>query len=477
MSFENQARSMLGSANDAAKLVRNVHLTFMLITAYIAIVIGSTTDVQLLKVSPVMLPLLNVQLPIIEFYILTPWLLLFLHFNLLLQCYLLASKLHLLNTVLSQCDEDVATNIRQQLFGFALSQNIVGHARSSIIRFFLNSLIVFSIVIVPLILLSWAQIRFIPYHNEVITWSHRIVILFDCLLLWIIWPMIVLPENKLKHWIVQNLLWVKKLTGQSSPTVTAKDKITLRGSGQESLMLCSILLLFVSWFVAVQPESNDKGEKVPQFFLTEMLFDLPGKPFRQDLFLKDKLLIKGEPSAKIEVALKGGSEIEKSAALKEVVGLSLQGRDLRFATFEKCVMPKAELSRANLQGAIIQDTFLQESLLLDANLNGANLIRSQLQNSILNHAKLKGAQLIQTNLQSVDLEGANLKGAVLVNAKLMSARLGGSKLQGAVLNSTKMMNADLRGANFEGASWWGANLTGAQMDKDKVEMIKIKVLN
>ena len=69
MSYEDQARALLNSANDSAKLVRSVHLTFMLVTAYIAIVIGSTTDVQLLKVSPVTLPLLNVKLPILEFYL------------------------------------------------------------------------------------------------------------------------------------------------------------------------------------------------------------------------------------------------------------------------------------------------------------------------------------------------------------------------------------------------------------------------
>lgn len=476
MSYEDQAKSLLSSANDTAKLVRGVHLTFMMVSAYIAIIISSTTDVQLLKLSPVTLPLLNVKLPIMEFYVLTPWLLLILHFNLLLQCYLLACKLHLLNAALGKCNDDVATTMRNGLFTFALSQNIVGHDHSSIMRFFLNSIIVFSIVIVPLVLLTWAQIRFIPYHDEAITWNHRIVILLDCLLLWILWPMIILPKEKLKHWLVQNLLWVKRRFGLVSSTVQAKDKISLNGMGQKSLAICSACLLFISWLVAVHPESDEKGEKANQFILTELLFNLPGKPFRQDIYITDKVLVKGEPSAKVEVALKGDNDVDKLAALREVVGLSLAGRDLRFAVFEKCVMPKAMFGSAHLQGAVFNDSSLHGANFLSADLRGAKMIRSQLSGSILNDANMRGVQLLYANLQTADLDDAKLQGAVLISANMIDTKMRGSQLQGAILNSAKMVGADLSGARFEGASMLGADLARATLDKDQAALIKSMVL-
>src|SRR5262244_818364 len=96
-----RAEQLRGAADEAARLAQNLYLSFLLLGTYIAIIIWSTTDVQLLKVSPVTLPLLNVQLPIVGFYIVVPWLLLLIYFNLLLHLTFLADKLHQLNTVLA----------------------------------------------------------------------------------------------------------------------------------------------------------------------------------------------------------------------------------------------------------------------------------------------------------------------------------------------------------------------------------------
>jgi hypothetical protein len=75
------AAARRGAVDEAARLARNVYLSFLLLGTYIAIIIGSTTDMQLLKGSPVTLPLLNVQLPIVGFYAMVPWLLWLLYFN------------------------------------------------------------------------------------------------------------------------------------------------------------------------------------------------------------------------------------------------------------------------------------------------------------------------------------------------------------------------------------------------------------
>ena len=451
MSCEDRAESLLSSANDTAKLVRSVHLTFMLVMAYIAIIIGSTTDVQLLKVSPVTLPLLNVKLPILEFYILIPWLLLLLHFNLLLQSYLLARKLHLFNATLNKCSEEAAVSMRDRLFTFALSQNIVGLQHSSLMRFFLNSIIVFSIVIIPLVLLTWTQVRFIPYHSEAITWSHRIVILLDCILLWIIWPMIILPEDKLKRWLVQNVCLIKKILGKPTISISSKDKVSLRGRGQKSLVGSSISMLIISWLIAVQPTHNDKGEKVSQFILTKMLFSLPGQPFRQDIYIENKILLKGDTSAKIEAALKGDSRDEKIKTLKEVVGLSLEGRDLRFASFIKCVMPKVNLANGDLQGAKMNNSFLHEANFLSAELNGAQLINSNLQRANLTDAKLAYAQIINSDLNLANLSNAFMENSVLSYSKFMRANLTGASLKGANVVAALLIDANMQDVDMDKA--------------------------
>src|SRR5262247_99933 len=103
-----RAERLRGAADEAARLVQNVYLSFLGLGTYIAVIIGSTTDVQLLKVSPVTLPLLNVQLPIVGFYVVVPWLLLLLYFSLLLHLTFLVQRLHRLHAVLVAFRDDAA---------------------------------------------------------------------------------------------------------------------------------------------------------------------------------------------------------------------------------------------------------------------------------------------------------------------------------------------------------------------------------
>src|SRR5262252_5036810 len=122
-----RAERLRGAADEAARLAQTVYLSFLLLGTYIAIIIGSTTDVQLLKISPVTLPLLNVQLPIVGFYVVVPWLLLLFYFNLLLHLTFLAQRLHRLNAVLATFpDEAAREDQRLRLFPFPFSVMLIG---------------------------------------------------------------------------------------------------------------------------------------------------------------------------------------------------------------------------------------------------------------------------------------------------------------------------------------------------------------
>ena len=90
-----RAEKSLEAVNHAASTVRTLFFTFLLLGTYVGVIIGSTTDEQLLRISPVTLPILNVQLPIKAFYAIIPWLLLLVHFNCLLYLALLARTLRM----------------------------------------------------------------------------------------------------------------------------------------------------------------------------------------------------------------------------------------------------------------------------------------------------------------------------------------------------------------------------------------------
>ncbi len=71
---------------------------------------------------------------------------------------------------------------------------------------------------------------------------------------------------------------------------------------------------------------------------------------------------------------------------------------------------QADLSRANLQGAILVSADLQGAILRRADLQKADLRVANLQEANLTDANLEGAKLYRASLQGADLRRANLQG-------------------------------------------------------------------
>jgi uncharacterized membrane protein len=146
------------AVNAASGHARNVYVTFLLFGLYLAIIFGSTTHEQLLRESPVTLPLLNVGLPLFGFYWIAPALFVLLHLNLLLQLYLLSGKLHRLDEVLGDAVKQKSLNVkraserRAQLYPFPFSQMLSGqHGR--LMRFLLWLVVWLTVLVLPVLLL------------------------------------------------------------------------------------------------------------------------------------------------------------------------------------------------------------------------------------------------------------------------------------------------------------------------------------
>ena len=165
--------------------------------------------------------------------------------------------------------------------------------------------------------------------------------------------------------------------------------------------------------------------------------------------------------------------------------VNFQGADLRGASFA----PAANLTGANFQGAWLSGaTFdrvcLQEANLREVQTDGgtslvfADLSKADLRGAVLpgtyavcanfSHAKLQGANLTGANFESDEdcpaqnracFAGANLEGAKLSNATLCHANMTSTLLWGA-----DFVDANLRGADFSGAQFNATNMSGAKFD-------------
>src|SRR5262245_24725585 len=82
------AESLLTVVNDAAPAVVARFITFLTVCVYVSVIVASTTDEMLVHAKAVTLPVLNAPIPVsglFGFYTVAPWLIVFLHWDVLLQ--------------------------------------------------------------------------------------------------------------------------------------------------------------------------------------------------------------------------------------------------------------------------------------------------------------------------------------------------------------------------------------------------------
>ena len=135
-----------------------------------------------------------------------------------------------------------------------------------------------------------------------------------------------------------------------------------------------------------------------------------------------------------------------------LAGASLEGANLKGANLRGASLYRANLTRANLEGAYLAGANLESANLVFANLEGANLASANLIGALLTGAGLVDANLFGAYLSGANLTGANLAGANLVGANLRDARLVDANLFGANLSGANLADANLFGANLSGAN-------------------------
>ena len=137
------------AADESARHVRGLYVTFLLFVFYVAVVVFSTTDEQLLKETGAHLPLLDVRLPLLGFFAFIPWLVLFFHTHLLNQFFLLSRKLFNLDRGLSALPADVQRVYRELPFPLTFSYRLVGRHHPRLIRWARSLAEIETLVIIP----------------------------------------------------------------------------------------------------------------------------------------------------------------------------------------------------------------------------------------------------------------------------------------------------------------------------------------
>ena len=166
---------LLDSVNETARIARTSLLFFLVVALYLLIIVGTTTDLMLLRGEIVALPLMEVGVPVVVFYTVAPLIFLLLHGNLLLRL----SQLTV--TVNRWKNPDRVIDHSPLVFPLDFARLLLDGKP----RWALYAMVVTQIAILPIVVLLALQMNFLAYQNSFITVWHQLIVTTDLVLLFL----------------------------------------------------------------------------------------------------------------------------------------------------------------------------------------------------------------------------------------------------------------------------------------------------
>jgi uncharacterized protein YjbI with pentapeptide repeats len=461
--------SLLEAVNRSSRAAGLAWLAFLALLAYVAVTLGGITHRDLLLNSAVTLPLLQVKVDLVRFFLFAPVVVVLAHAALLGQFALLAGKTVQFASALRMLEPtDQRTHpLRLEVGSFFFVQAKAGPERSRIMGAFLHGMSWLTLVLLPLLLVLYAQVAFLPFHDAGVTAVHRLVVLADLVLLLAIGVFLVHPETS-----IVSAYW--------NAAVTHPLGFLLSVAGLVTVSALSVFLATVPGepLDRISPAGANHRQGGEREQATVLGVAVPG------LVGPDGSLFGLFPRNLVvtDAALASGS----TTAAPGRPALNLRGRDLRFARLDRSDLRRADLTGASLDGASLVgadlrgiamqcadiDELLQradrEGARCAGSARGADFARALLAEAALAGVDLRAARFEGAQLEGADLAQAQLTGATFLMANLQGADLGGARLQAADLSSARLQGANLQQAGLEGAVLRDADLEGASLQAAKL---------
>jgi Uncharacterized low-complexity proteins len=456
-----EVKGFLDEANAASDPARTAWLAFLLLLTYVVVTLASVSHKDLLLNSPVRLPIINADIPLVGFFQYAPAMLLLVYLSLLVQHVILARKYRRFTDALAAYELKARTRhvAREWVHSYVFSQILAGPEANRITRLMMQLIVYVTFAVLPIVTLLYFQIKFLPFHEVWITYWHRFAVILGFAMLILLTPIMQHAPPKRK--------WDIRLGPQAEAWEASGRQVAL------VLLLLPIVVSF-SWLIATVPDEwidrrlgfvapvtagiGADGEAqllnpIVRRLVYDRIPDDDNKGWWRRWLLAYRVLI-------VEDSDLGAADDAK---------IVLRERNFRYALLNRSDFHHADLTWADLRGAQLwkslakgrlNDTQLQGASLKEAEFQGAQMSSAAMQGADLRGALLQGADLSYTKLQGADLSGAQLQGA-----DLRGARLQGADLQGAQLQDADLQGAELRGAVLASAEIWLARFPSGLVDQ------------
>eukprot|EP00439_Symbiodinium_sp_Y106_P089149 s1_g1685.t1 len=408
--------AQINAINNTSSYCRTLLFSYLALGATLFILVSGTTHEDLLRETPVKMPLFDIGVPLLTFYVVAPLLFVLFHVNLLNKLFQLRKQIEKLGTA----EREI---VRGRLFPFDYALLFGGFEQDQKEKVVLWAIVGSTLFVMPALLLLYTQYQFLAYHSGPITSLHSILVTFDL-----------------------GALVFFHLQQDEFPNFQST---------------ASTFGALVSWLVLVIPDSPLDQYGTRDFWDNEA----QAIGLYRNLQLSGRTFWATDPPpenvAAYEAAIGFDDRTLLEARLRYGEPMDLRGRDLRHADFSNSILDFALLESANLQEADFKNASLVGAKLNLAQLQGADLGLADFQDSILGGAGLQGAALKGAQLQGADMRFAQLQGATLEFARLQGANLGHARMQGANLSFARLIGARLNQAKLQGASLAFAQIQGA----------------
>jgi uncharacterized protein YjbI with pentapeptide repeats len=477
---------LLNALNGTAQSARKSWLFFAALVAYLFVAIASVTHIDLLLNTPIKLPILQIDIALGTFFIVAPVLFILVHFGVLLHHMMLSHKATALNESLRMFESDNSYNHHSRLIvsSYFFAQNEAGPDYGITWRILLGTMTFATFIFLPLCLLLYFQIAYLPVHDADTTAYQQFYLLIDILIILVVAT--TRSQLHLRNWTSSwelgrffsaNVFLSVLFCASSlflSFTTAVLPAIDGAWDGRTDGYMTELLPTRVPFDGTKQDCERWRGDRCA-FWLTAFMFEQPidyvsgRRPwFSRNLVVTDKQLTSLSPRSK------GAAN-----------AISLRGRDLRYATFDRSDLKKVDFTAADLTGASLKGADLREAdfgcatrgkqIIVSTDDKGASHFLSQ---DIEDCPKLVGADLSEATLTAHSIRRAVLTGVILkrtnlTNWNLSNIDLSMADLSDATLRSTNfsealLIGADLSNANAEGAVFAGASLRAANLTNAKV---------
>ena len=123
-----EAKGFLDEANGASDPAWSAWLAFLVLLTYVAVTLASVSHKNLLLNSPVRLPIINADIPLVGFFQYAPALLLLVYLSLLVQHVILARKYRKFTDAIAPYELETGTEhpARDRVHSYVFSQILAG---------------------------------------------------------------------------------------------------------------------------------------------------------------------------------------------------------------------------------------------------------------------------------------------------------------------------------------------------------------